>query len=143
MHQSGTKIFYCIIQIQRKKSVHVDSLTFSLALEGSAYHYMPMADSREAKMDRYVGKQVRAIRNQRRLSQQSVADHLKLSKPTYGDMERGKHRFPAGRLFVIAEFFDVPVSSFFPKQKTPATPDLLADMRGVSDPRRTRRAATR
>jgi len=119
-----------------KKSVHVDSLTFFLASVRFSDHDIRMVDSPEKKTDRYIGRQVTAARNRLRYSQQQVANHLKLSKPAYGDMERGKQRWPAGRLFVVAEFLEVPIDSLFPKQKTPATRDTLAYASDVTVPKR-------
>ena len=46
-------------------------------------------------------------------TQQEVANHLGLSLTQYQRKENGKVRFYADEIFVLSQFYDVPITLFF------------------------------
>jgi transcriptional regulator with XRE-family HTH domain len=52
-------------------------------------------------------ERIRAIREDRDLTQQRVADLLGVGQRTYADYESGKTRIPVERLLVLAKYYDV------------------------------------
>ena len=64
-------------------------------------------------VDRYVGSRIRARRMAMRLSQAAMAPQVGMSARELQNYERGLTRLNAARVFQIAAFLSVPVSSFF------------------------------
>ena len=60
-----------------------------------------------------VGRRVRVLRLQRRLSQTDLANHLGVSFQQVQKYENGTNRISAGRLEQIAELFKIPVATLF------------------------------
>ena len=60
-----------------------------------------------------VGRRVRVLRLQRRLSQTDLANHLGVSFQQVQKYENGTNRISAGRLEQIAELFKIPVEAVF------------------------------
>lgn len=52
-------------------------------------------------------ERIRSLREDSDLSQQSVADMLRVGQRTYSDYESGKTRIPVERLLILARFYDV------------------------------------
>jgi len=65
-------------------------------------------------IDVYVGQRVRAHRVKSGMSQSVLAGRLGISFQQVQKYERGTNRIGAGRLFDIAQFFEVPIETFFP-----------------------------
>lgn len=56
---------------------------------------------------------VHSIRIGLGLSEQVVAERLGVSVRTYGQFERGERRVPSDKLLFLANYFRVPVATFF------------------------------
>ena len=52
-------------------------------------------------------ERIRALREDSDLTQQSVADLLKIGQRTYCDYESGKTRIPIDSLLILARYYDV------------------------------------
>ena len=52
-------------------------------------------------------ERIRALREDSDLTQQSIADLLKVGQRTYCDYESGKTRIPVERLLTLARYYDV------------------------------------
>lgn len=63
--------------------------------------------------DIHVGRRVRVMRLERRMSQTALADQLGLTFQQVQKYEKGVNRIGAGRLQTIAEIFQVPVAALF------------------------------
>lgn len=64
-------------------------------------------------VDIHVGKQLKQIRTERRLSQTDVAKQLNLSFQQIQKYEIGSNRVAASRLFELSQILEVPPSYFF------------------------------
>jgi transcriptional regulator with XRE-family HTH domain len=85
----------------------------------------PSSPSRKRKhgpdpRDIEVGRRVRALRLERKLSQTALANRLGLTFQQVQKYEKGANRIGAGRLQFIAEIFAVPVTDLF--STSPPTP---------------------
>lgn len=97
-----------------------------------------------AKIDPYdmgVASRLRAIRRQRKLTQQDVAARLGVSYQQLQKYETGANRISAGGVHRLSRIFDVPISAFFEGEdeksgavSDPAELELLRDFRGVPSP---------
>ena len=69
-----------------------------------------------------VGQRIKALRDKHKFSQQYMADKLGMTRAGYGNIELGRSQPPADRLQDIADIFNVPVGSLFPRRakKEPA-----------------------
>jgi transcriptional regulator with XRE-family HTH domain len=67
----------------------------------------------DSAVDRYVGSRIRMRRMALRLSQHAMAPQVGMSLRELQDYERGITRLNAAKVFEIAAFLSVPVSSFF------------------------------
>lgn len=67
-----------------------------------------------------VAEKIRLLRLQRGLSQENLADSLRISTTAYGDIERGKTDLTLSRLYQIAEILKVGVV-FFIEDNTPSS----------------------
>lgn len=52
-------------------------------------------------------ERIRAIREDRSLTQQKVADLLNIGQRTYADYESGKTRIPIDSLIILAKYYNV------------------------------------
>jgi transcriptional regulator with XRE-family HTH domain len=64
-----------------------------------------------------IGKRLQAIRKKHGLSQQGVADQLEMSRAGYGNIELGRTDAPVTRLYLLADLYDIPVSSLLPRRE--------------------------
>jgi len=58
--------------------------------------------SKSIQIDRAIGNYLRVLRATKNLSQENLADELKLSVAAYSNLERGKTEFTIGRIMQIA-----------------------------------------
>lgn len=68
---------------------------------------------RAKEIDAHVGQQMRQRREALGVSQGRLASHLGLTFSQVQKYEKGANRIGAGRLYLLAEFLDVPVQYFF------------------------------
>lgn len=54
-------------------------------------------------------ERIRAIREDRSMTQQKVADLLHIGQRTYADYESGKTRIPIDSILILAKFYNVSV----------------------------------
>ncbi|WP_040195869.1 helix-turn-helix domain-containing protein [Candidatus Soleaferrea massiliensis] len=52
-------------------------------------------------------ERIRGLRNDRDLSQKTVAELLHVGQKTYSDYEKGKTRIPLDSMIILARFYDV------------------------------------
>lgn len=64
--------------------------------------------------ERYVGMRLRDLRREKKISQSELGDIVGCSFQQVQKYERAVNRVSAGKIFHIAEFLGVPVSTFFP-----------------------------
>jgi len=101
-------------------------------------HYHPTAtyrlQTREARssynfdlMERLIafGIRVRAIREARGYSQESLADLAHLHRTYVGGVERGERNVSLANIWRIADALEVPPSSLFAKTRDGDSPDVL------------------
>ena len=50
---------------------------------------------------------IRSLREDKDLTQQNIADILKIGQKTYSDYELGKTRIPLESVIILAEYYDV------------------------------------
>lgn len=60
-----------------------------------------------------VNEKIRLIREAKGLTQEQVAEKLKISVNSYGDIERGNNDIKLSRLKEIAELFEIKLSELF------------------------------
>jgi transcriptional regulator with XRE-family HTH domain len=65
-------------------------------------------------IDRHIGNQLRLVRKLHGLSQEGLAERLRVTYQQVQKYEKGRNRVAASRLFHAALIFDVPISFFFP-----------------------------
>ncbi|WP_246067834.1 helix-turn-helix domain-containing protein [Bartonella saheliensis] len=63
--------------------------------------------------DRFIGKKIRFKRKMLKMSQKTLADHLRVSAQQIQKYETGLNRISAGRLKEIADIFNVPIAFFY------------------------------
>lgn len=71
------------------------------------------ATRRISSYDQHIALRVRDRRKELGLSQTEVADALRVTFQQIQKYERATNRIAAGRLWLIAKFFKVPVGYFF------------------------------
>ncbi len=64
-----------------------------------------------------LGEKIKKLRKSRGISQMEMAENLGISYQQIQKYERGKSSLSVYRLYQIASFFNVPVSSFFEEEK--------------------------
>jgi transcriptional regulator with XRE-family HTH domain len=64
-------------------------------------------------IDAHVGDRLRALREQRGMSQEALGQRVDVSFQQIQKYERGANRVGASRLFEFAQVFGVPVETFF------------------------------
>lgn len=99
---------------------------------------MDMDEPRKASdIDKHVGRQLRALRMERKLSQEMVGDFLGVTFQQVQKYERGDNRIGAGRLFRLAQLFGVSVKAFYEGLENPdkQSNDQLVTSKLVLHPR--------
>ena len=66
-----------------------------------------------SKIDALIGARVRALREQRRMSQTALGEYIGVTFQQVQKYERGKNRISASVLFKIAKAFEVHPAEFF------------------------------
>ncbi len=76
---------------------------------------MPELEKKEEyhKIDCHVGRQLRSLRNLRRLSQAELADQLGLTFQQLQKYEKGANRVSASVLYTLSKILDVPIAQFY------------------------------
>lgn len=93
---------------------------------------MAMAPRVPHPVDVHVGGRVRMRRKARGLSQEQLADVLKLTFQQVQKYERGANRISASKLYSMAQALQVPVSFFFDGLSDPAPVDGLDPSESVN-----------
>ncbi|TAF13107.1 MAG: XRE family transcriptional regulator [Alphaproteobacteria bacterium] len=70
----------------------------------------------EKQIDQLVGGRLRQLRCMNGLTQEAVGRELGVAPQQIQKYEKGENRMSAGKLFLLAEFYKVPMESFFPRQ---------------------------
>ena len=66
----------------------------------------------EKDINKRIGEEVRMLRLSRNLSQEALADELKISISTLSNLERGQTEFTVSRLYEILSFLDITIFDF-------------------------------
>lgn len=53
------------------------------------------------------------LRKNKKLTQQEIADYLKISRVSYGDKERDRYPFNQDEMFELSFLFKLPISEIF------------------------------
>ncbi|KLI75887.1 MULTISPECIES: helix-turn-helix transcriptional regulator [Lacticaseibacillus] len=61
---------------------------------------------------------IEALRNQRQLTQQDLADLLEVSRQTVSSLENGRYNPSLGLAFKISRVFDLPIERIFSDERT-------------------------
>ena len=77
-----------------------------------------MAGKRITAIDRIVAEKIRTHRKALGFSQTEIADKLGVTFQQVQKYEMGTNRIGAGRLFELADIFNVPIDALFPKSGT-------------------------
>ncbi len=64
-------------------------------------------------LDKHIGKRLRALRQQRKMSLEQLAEILDVTQQQMSRYELGQHRLSAAQLYQLARAFDNNVSWFF------------------------------
>lgn len=72
-----------------------------------------MRNEQETLLDIHVGSRLRLRRTLMGLSQQKIGDALDVTFQQIQKLEKGTNRIGSGRLFLLSQILDVPVSFFF------------------------------
>lgn len=59
------------------------------------------------------------LRKKQGISQQELADYLKISVTSYGQKERGEKAFTLDEMFALSTFFELSISEIFLPRKSP------------------------
>jgi transcriptional regulator with XRE-family HTH domain len=76
-----------------------------------------MAKTRITSADAEIGRRLRLLRNERKISQTEIAERLGVTFQQIQKYEKGNNRIAASRLEEIADFFKVPMAFFFGQPK--------------------------
>src|ERR1700761_6190947 len=100
-----------------------------------------------SKIDALIGARVRALREQRRMSQTALGEYIGVTFQQVQKYERGKNRISASVLFKIAKAFEVHPADFFKGLQTdqseadfwgpafdPQAIDLMASFNEIQSP---------
>jgi transcriptional regulator with XRE-family HTH domain len=82
------------------------------------------------EVDVHVGQRTRHLRETLGISQGTLGRHLGLTFSQVQKYEKGTNRIGAGRLYMIADFLDVPVQYFFEGLDADASPRTTAGASG-------------
>lgn len=80
------------------------------------------------EVDKRVGRRIRALRNERRITMAELADQLGISHQQLQKYETGANRVSASMVFEVAEAFSVGVDALFKEE-----PGKLTSRRSVED----------
>ena len=69
--------------------------------------------SKEEKVYRTIGENIRKYRLERRISQEKLSELLDVNSKFVGHVERFERYISLKKLIEIAEFFNVPMKNFF------------------------------
>ena len=94
-----------------------------------------MGGDRSNNIDEYVAQKIRAYRKQLDLSQADLAEKLGISFQQIQKYEKGANRISAGRLFELAELFEIPIGALYPPTEEPKEQALskAKDVKAISD----------
>ena len=84
----------------------------------------------------YVGERIRHLRNTyggQGVSQEALADALKMTANTISRWETATYRPSLDDLDALSRFFGVSILEFFPKQDEPTEPKVAALLRAAQD----------
>lgn len=84
-------------------------------------------------VDTYVGKQIRAYRHAKGLTQQTLADKVGVKFQQIQKYETGSNRVSASRLADICHALSQPITVFFPREFHPEASEHLATLRAEKD----------
>jgi transcriptional regulator with XRE-family HTH domain len=70
----------------------------------------------EKQIDQLVGSRLRQLRCMNGLTQEAVGRELGVAPQQIQKYEKGENRVSASKLFLLAEFYKVPMEAFFPRQ---------------------------
>ncbi len=76
----------------------------------------------------YFGVRLQSLRKQDQLTQLQLADALGVKKSTIGMWENGKREPDFETLELIADYFNVPISNFFPDEGAFSSPEKEEDL---------------
>lgn len=79
-------------------------------------------------IDRFVGRQIRALRIMRGISQEQLGHQIGVTTQQVQKYETGLNRVSASRLYEVARGLDVDIDMFFPR----LTPGTSKETNGVS-----------
>jgi transcriptional regulator with XRE-family HTH domain len=105
-------------------------------IETATEHDEPQPRRREVTdVDLHVGRRVRLIRLSKKMSQESLGDHLGVTFQQVQKYEKGVNRISVGRLYRLATIFGVPIGAFFQGLDTAPedTPDPLHGITAAVD----------
>lgn len=91
-----------------------------------------MKNEQETLFDKHIGSRIRTIRTLRGMSQTKLAEQLGLTFQQVQKMEKGSNRVGSGRLYVIAQIFDVTASFFFDGIPGQTTSNNLYSFEGLT-----------
>ena len=74
---------------------------------------MPRNAGKAKSLDRHLGQRIRELRLQRGLSQTELAEPLEVTHQQIQKYESGKNRLSVSQLWLLCEFFEVPIASMF------------------------------
>ena len=77
-------------------------------------------DKQETDVDAHVGNRIRQRRNELRLSQEKLGEHLGVTFQQIQKYEKGSNRIGAGQLLQIAKFLQVDPNFFYAGLEPPA-----------------------
>jgi transcriptional regulator with XRE-family HTH domain len=84
-------------------------------------------------VDTYVGKQIRAYRHAKGLTQQALADRVDVKFQQIQKYETGMNRVSASRLAEICVALNQPITAFFPTEFHPEASEHLAMLQAEKD----------
>ena len=81
----------------------------------------------------YLGMKIKSLRIQDNVTQPQLAEALGVGKSTVSMWEGGNRQPDLETLEKIADYFNVPIGSFFPDYKLPQQEKTAEDLSGLSD----------
>ena len=70
--------------------------------------------SKESKINKYAGEKLKELRNRKNLTQQELAEDLRINQQQVARYENGLRNFKQDFLFDLADYFNVSINYFFP-----------------------------
>ena len=65
-------------------------------------------------INKYAAEKLKKLRNMRNLTQEELAEDLKITQQQVARYENGVRKFKQEFLFILANYFDVSINEFFP-----------------------------